>query len=221
MARFLRGSHPARACEAIKASEQLPEVAKRRRRAEDHLSALAPELPAMAGQWLTGPPGARAATGRAPSLSFAVGRCLFDGLLKGEHRLKGIDGPIQGSEIGILYPPLVRGDRQLFSSFLTSLSKRGPAVWLNDPRDKGAKRRVAEPGIKVQTIHSAKGLQYRVVIFMWTDLLPSGFPDSNVEEERRLMYVALTRPEDMLFVTCSSDSAFLSRMGNTGKVDFR
>lgn len=144
---------------------------------------------------------------------------LIDGLLKGEHGLKGIDGPVQGSEIGILYPRLVRGDRELFSSFLTSLRKRGPTVWLNDPEDKGAKRRVGEPGIKVQTIHSAKGLQYRVVILMWADLLPSGFPDSDVEEERRLMYVALTRPEDMLFMTCSSDSAFIGDIRNTGKVD--
>jgi hypothetical protein len=31
-------------------------------------------------------------------------------------------------------------------------------VWLNDPEDKGARRRVGESGIKVQTIHSAKGL---------------------------------------------------------------
>lgn len=143
---------------------------------------------------------------------------LVDGLLKGEHRLKGIDGSVQGSEIGILYPRLVKGDRSLFSSFLTSLGKRGPAVWLNDPEDKGAKRRIGEPGIKVQTIHSAKGLQYRVVILMWADLLPSEFPDSDVEGERWLMYVALTRPEDMLVITCSTDSAFIRDIRNTGKV---
>jgi len=50
------------------------------------------------------------------------------------------------------------------------------------------------------------------------DLLPSEFPDSDVEGERRLMYVALTRPEDMLFITCSMDSAFIRDIRNTGKV---
>lgn len=53
---------------------------------------------------------------------------------------------------------------------------------------------------------------------MWADLLPSEFPDSDVEGERRLMYVALTRPEDMLFITCSMESAFVRDIRNTGKV---
>jgi hypothetical protein len=35
---------------------------------------------------------------------------------------------------------------------------------------------------------------------------------------RRLMYVAPTRPEDMLFITCSMDSAFIRDIRNTGKV---
>ncbi|MGH8523414.1 MAG: 3'-5' exonuclease [Gammaproteobacteria bacterium] len=173
------------------------------------------------------PAKARRSTGQRPLLIGAKDRTeeyarvliLVDGLLKGEHGLKGIDGPVQGSEIGILYPRLVKGDRQLFSSFLTSLGKRGPLVWLNNPEDKIAKQRVCEPGIKVQTIHSAKGLQYRVVILMRVDLLPSGFPDSDIEEERRLMYIALTRPEDMLFITCSGDSVFIGDIRNTGKVD--
>jgi UvrD-like helicase family protein/nuclease-like protein/AAA domain-containing protein len=166
-------------------------------------------------------------TGQRPVLSRTKDRTeecarvllLVDGLLKGKHGLKGIDGPVQGSEIGILYPRLVKGYRKLFSSFLTSLRKRGSTVWLSDPEDKGAKRRVGELGIKVQTIHSAKGLQYRVVILMWADLLPSGFPDSDAEQERRLMYVALTRPEDMLFITCSGNSSFIGDIRNTGKVD--
>lgn len=92
----------------------------------------------------------------------------------------------------------------------------GSGAW--GRREHHAKRRIDKPGIKVQTIHSAKGLQYRVVILMWADLLPSEFPDSDVEGERRLMYVALTRPEDMLFITCSMDSAFIRDIRNTGKV---
>lgn len=92
----------------------------------------------------------------------------------------------------------------------------GSGAW--GRREHHAKRRIDEPGIKVQTIHSAKRLQYRVVILMWADLLPSEFPDSDVEGERRLMYVALTRPEDMLFITCSMESAFVRDIRNTGKV---
>jgi UvrD-like helicase C-terminal domain/AAA domain/Nuclease-related domain len=166
-------------------------------------------------------------TGQRPLLIQAtnrMGECawillLVDGLLKGNHGLKGIDGPVEGREIGILYPRLIREERDLFEKLLKALGKRGPALWLSDPEDRAARRRVCEPGIKVQTIHSAKGLQYRAVILMWADLLPSGFPESDTEEERRLMYVALTRPEDMLFITCSKDSAFIAELRNTGKVD--
>jgi superfamily I DNA/RNA helicase len=144
-----------------------------------------------------------------------------DELLKGKHGLKGLDGPVQGSEIGILYPRRMPGERRIFNAFLAKLREHGPVVWLSDPQDRDARRRVGEPGIKVQTIHAAKGLQYRVVILMWADLLPSDFPDSDKEAERRLMYVALTRPEDMLVITCSNDSAFIHDVRNTGKVELR
>lgn len=60
--------------------------------------------------------------------------------------------------------------------------------------------------VSIMTIHSAKGLEFRVVFVVGLSegLLPisraiySG-DDSDLEEERRLMYVATTRAEDMLF----------------------
>jgi superfamily I DNA/RNA helicase len=60
-----------------------------------------------------------------------------------------------------------------------------------------------------------------LVILMWADLLPSNFSDSDEEAERRLMYVALTRPEDMLVITYSGDSTFIGDIRNMGKVDVR
>ena len=60
--------------------------------------------------------------------------------------------------------------------------------------------------ISLMTVHSAKGLEFRAVFI--TCLEQTFFPSSqslqerdNVEEERRLFYVALTRAKDLAFLT--------------------
>ncbi len=60
--------------------------------------------------------------------------------------------------------------------------------------------------ISLMTVHSAKGLEFKVVFI--TCLEQTLFPSSqslqeqnNVEEERRLFYVALTRAKDLIFLT--------------------
>ena len=64
----------------------------------------------------------------------------------------------------------------------------------------------AGPGVTLMTIHCAKGLEYPVVLLagMEENLFPHAMstqdPD-DVEEERRLCYVAMTRAEDRLYLT--------------------
>jgi len=60
--------------------------------------------------------------------------------------------------------------------------------------------------LTLSTIHSAKGLEWRVVFIIWA--LDGKFPSAKaidtvdaVEEERRLFYVACTRAKEQLFVT--------------------
>jgi DNA helicase II / ATP-dependent DNA helicase PcrA len=60
--------------------------------------------------------------------------------------------------------------------------------------------------VTLSTIHSAKGLEWKVVfvISALDGRFPSGRTIENIddlEEERRLMYVACTRAKDMLFIT--------------------
>ena len=90
--------------------------------------------------------------------------------------------------------------------------------WLNDKDDPKARTRVLEPGVKVQTIHAAKGLQYRAVILLWAGDLPYVPPQSQHDEqaERRLFYVGLTRAEDFLALTAP---ASLSRSPLTRMVE--
>ncbi len=61
------------------------------------------------------------------------------------------------------------------------------------------------PDLTLSTIHSAKGLEWKVVFIL--SAVEGRFPPSyaarsaqEVEEERRLMYVAVTRAEDRLFI---------------------
>lgn len=76
-----------------------------------------------------------------------------------------------------------------------------------------------EDKITMMTVHAAKGLEFKVVFIvgMEEELFPSLFSmDSarNLEEERRLFYVALTRAEERCFISYAK-----SRFRN-GKVNF-
>ena len=60
--------------------------------------------------------------------------------------------------------------------------------------------------VTLSTIHSAKGLEWRAVFVLWAadGRFPSMYnvgDDADLEEERRLMYVAITRAKDQLYLT--------------------
>jgi len=65
-------------------------------------------------------------------------------------------------------------------------------------------------GVKLMTIHASKGLEFAIVFVVGLEqgLFPSGrdkgATGSDAEEERRLMYVALTRARQKLYLTYAS-----------------
>ena len=144
---------------------------------------------------------------------------LVRDLLAGRWKDKKLDTPLLPEQIGILYRRIARTDQALFARFLDDLQTVAPVRWLNAKDDPQARRRVLEPGVKVQTIHAAKGLQYRAVILLWAGGIPY-VPSQNQEAaaaERRLLYVGLTRAEDILTLTASSSdrSPFIAEIEDT------
>jgi hypothetical protein len=139
-------------------------------------------------------------------------KLLLNGLIKDEYRT----GPIIPENIGILYGGLFSQDHHLFDAFISDFKQFTPVVWLNEGPD--SRKRIIEPGVKVQTIHSAKGLQYRAVFVMWAD---SFMPHNSMDEilKKRLLYVALTRAEDFLFITYSEPNQFIDTMILSGDAE--
>jgi hypothetical protein len=122
--------------------------------------------------------------------------------------LSGEREPIQPSQIGIFYPRLRHQDRGIMNAFLDDLRSAAPVVWFNQPG--GAD--IGKPGIKVQTILSSKGLQYKAVIVIWTDLLPFNSEPEQVALDRGQLYVAMTRAEDLLVLTRSGASTLTEEL---------
>jgi superfamily I DNA/RNA helicase len=147
---------------------------------------------------------------------------LNSNLLEGKWLEHALPKPLAGKEIGILYPMIPRQSQNEFNCFLEQLRELDSVVWLSRQDKKDSRAMVNEPGIKVQTIHSAKGLEYRAVIIMWADLLPRlFFDDHDEDEERRVMYVALTRSSDFLAITYSRPSDFITEIRRSGTVLLR
>ena len=79
-------------------------------------------------------------------------------------------------------------------------------------------RSIDESGVTLMTIHSSKGLEFNTVFLIGTEesILPSERSLktlAGLEEERRLMYVAMTRAQENLYITsCEERSDFSSKI---------
>jgi DNA helicase-2/ATP-dependent DNA helicase PcrA len=83
---------------------------------------------------------------------------------------------------------------------------------------------LSQDTVKLMTLHSAKGLEFPVVFLMGLEegLFPhirSLDSDAALEEERRLMYVGVTRAADQLYMTLSRKRLIIGR-GPSGSGSF-
>ncbi len=117
------------------------------------------------------------------------------------------------------------------SSFVADNTEEGKPTFLSDflqtvtlmtDQDKT----LPEDGacITLMTIHAAKGLEFPIVfvVGMEDGLFPSEMAreSGNIEEERRLFYVALTRAEDLVVLTWSHSRMRFGRFENNQRSPF-
>lgn len=112
------------------------------------------------------------------------------------------------------YEKVTPEEEQSLVNFLTDLSLMSDV----DNADLGT-------GVTLMTMHSAKGLEYKVVFI--AGLEETIFPHSRslaneheMEEERRLMYVAITRAEEHLYISHATTRSLYGRQQANRKSRF-
>ncbi len=77
-------------------------------------------------------------------------------------------------------------------------------------------------GVVLSTIHSVKGLEFKVVFLVALEegIFPVIRDESDIEEERRVAYVAVTRAKEKLYLTCASRRLIYGRVVRNNKSPF-
>lgn len=98
-----------------------------------------------------------------------------------------------------------------FLRYIEEVAKDNPDVSLaeflqNMALDNERKETDDAESITIATMHSAKGLEFKVVFIVACEegIIPSSLSmkDNGIEEERRVMYVAMTRAQERLYISC-------------------
>jgi hypothetical protein len=92
------------------------------------------------------------------------------------------------------------------------LTKAGIPVNLFGKSPERRKFRPAEDSVKLMTFHSSKGLEFPVVFIPFLEALP--YMKDDVAGEAKLLYVAMTRAMERIFLTHHGDSRFVAEVGD-------
>ena len=77
-------------------------------------------------------------------------------------------------------------------------------------------------GVTLSTVHSVKGLEFKVVFIVALEegIFPTLRDDVDIEEERRVAYVAMTRAKEKIYLTCASRRLIYGRVVRNQKSRF-
>ena len=82
--------------------------------------------------------------------------------------------------------------------------------WVTRDRDSKLNLDISTQSVKLLTIESCKGLEFRVVFFVGIEDMPKA--DRTEESQRSLAYVGMTRAQDILYITAKSKSGYASEI---------
>lgn len=112
------------------------------------------------------------------------------------------------SEIAILYRVKNGFNVSYVDQIISSLHNHGlPFIWVTENSESKRNFNRSEETVKISTIDSAKGLDFRAVFIVNVESMP--FRLEEVEErEVSLLYIGMTRAIEWLFLTYSGESSF-------------
>jgi hypothetical protein len=132
---------------------------------------------------------------------------LIETWLRGGLQIRGRRERVQPGDIAVLYP------RRHPKADVMELHKRlngfTRAAMLAGGKQMGKLR---DDAVKILPMHSARGLQFPIVVLLWADLLPSPFKNREDAIDRGLLYVAMTRAEEMLAILHSGTSPYVDEI---------
>ena len=116
---------------------------------------------------------------------------------------------ISETDICVLYP---RESGSRIASLFRRIKQSSNACWITDETDRSARDTfMTRPGVRLSTVHSAKGLEFPVVVFSALDQLPDQ-RDRNLQRDSNLLYVGLTRATSCLVITWARKNFFAERV---------
>ncbi|MBU1129814.1 UvrD-helicase domain-containing protein, partial [Patescibacteria group bacterium] len=106
----------------------------------------------------------------------------------------------------------VATDHPNLNDFLENVALVQQEYSLQEKNKKKEKRN----GVRLMTLHASKGLEFDVVFLIGLEegILPHSrclVDENEIEEERRLCYVGITRAKDHLYLTCANQRLYFGR----------
>lgn len=142
-------------------------------------------------------------------VDFIINRTGYKAMLKaegdeGEERLKNVEE---------LTTVLIETDEMYEGTRKEKLMQMLQEIALRTDADT---KREGDDVVKLMTYHQAKGLEYKVVFLVAFEegVFPSSmasFSERDIEEERRICYVGITRARERLYITCASERMVFGR----------
>jgi len=98
-----------------------------------------------------------------------------------------------------------KSKKEIFLDFISSISL-----------DLDSEEENNSNAVSLMTVHAAKGLEFKVVFVVALEdgIFPAkkSLEEGNLEEERRLFYVAITRAKDLLFLSYSKNRLYFGKL---------
>jgi hypothetical protein len=115
------------------------------------------------------------------------------------------------SDIGILYTNRIGFPELLEQNFINKFGQH-KLYWATRDRDSKLNLDISSQSVKLLTVESCKGLEFRIIFFVGLDEMPK--VDRKEEAERSLAYVGMTRAQDLLFILAKSNSGYVQEVVN-------